>query len=90
VVPLTELEPGEEAEIKYLSTTDNARLAHLTSLGIAPGQSIILLRKRPAYVVQVDTSTISFGAEVARQIYVRPVKQAVEINKGWRFRWRRR
>jgi len=90
VVPLTELEPGEEAEVKYLATTDNDRLAHLTSLGITPGQQITLLRRRPAYVVQVDTSVISFDDEIAGQVYVRPVKQAVAVKKGRRFRWSRK
>lgn len=90
VVPLTELEPGEEAEVKYLATTDNDRLAHLTSLGIAPGQQITLIRRRPAYIVQVDTSVISFDEEIARQIYVRPVKQTVAVKKGRRFRWGRK
>lgn len=92
VVPLTELEPGEEAEVKYLGTTDNSKLAHLTSFGFLPGQKIVLLKKFPAYVVAIDETTVSFDREIARIIFVKPKKHMVERQKKfrWGLRWRQR
>lgn len=85
VVPLTELEPGETAEVKYLGTGDSARLSHLTSFGFVPGQRIRLIRKRPAYVVEVDETTVSFDDEIARLIFVKPKKHI--LKKAQRRNW---
>lgn len=72
VVRLSDLDPGEEAEVAYIGTKDNARLAFLTSLGIMPGHKLRLRRRRPSYIVQVEETTAAFDDAVAREIFVRP------------------
>ena len=72
VVRLSDLDPGEEAEVAYIGTKDNARLAFLTSLGIMPGHKVRLCRRRPSYIVQVEETTAAFDDAVAREIFVRP------------------
>lgn len=88
VVPLTELTPGEEAEVKYLGTVDSSRLSHLTSFGFTPGQKIHLVRKKPAYIVRIDETMVGLDDEIARLIFVKPTRNI--INKARhrsRFFW---
>ncbi|MCX7831979.1 MAG: metal-dependent transcriptional regulator [Actinobacteria bacterium] len=91
VVPLTELTPGEEAEVKYLGTVDSSRLSHLTSFGFTPGQKIYLVRKRPAYVVKIDETMVGLDDEIARLIFVKPTRNIVaKVSRRNRFfRWKK-
>lgn len=88
VVPLVQLEAGEEATVKYLGTADSAKLSYLTSFGFVPDQRIRLVRKKPAYVVQVDETLVSFNEEIARLIFVKPETHFIHKNSGKRWRWR--
>lgn len=88
VVPLSQLEAGEEATVKYLGTADSARLSYLTSFGFVPDQKIKLIRKKPAYVVQIDETVVSFNEEIARLIFVKPESHFVRRDTGKRWRWR--
>lgn len=71
VVPLTELNVGEQGKITYITTHHHARLDRLTALGIVPGNTVRLHQKRPSFIVQVDETHIAMEPEIAREIYVR-------------------
>ncbi len=86
VVPLTELEPMEEATVEYIGTRDNAQLAHLTSLGFLPGRKLTLVRKKPAFLVSVEESVIGLDYAVAREIFVRPEAGTLPPRKRHRGR----
>ncbi len=90
VVPLTELEPGEEATVAYVGTRDNARLAYLTSMGVMTGRPVHLVQRRPSYIVKIDESSVAFDEAIAREIFIRPVHRKRQEKRGspFRFRWR--
>lgn len=92
VVSLADLEPGEEAQVEYIGTKDNTRLAYLTSFGFVPRRTIRLLRKRPAFVVAVEESFVSLDEELAKEIFVRPRLTQVKLRRKKRrgFGWGRK
>lgn len=91
VVPLSDLEAGETGTVAYIGTTDNARLAFLSSLGIMTGRPIELIRKTPSYILKVDENTVAFDETVSNEIFVRPSqRKRPPAGSGRRFRWGRR
>jgi DtxR family transcriptional regulator, Mn-dependent transcriptional regulator len=70
VVSCDQLKIGESARIAYFSTREHSRLLKLSALGIAPGISLKLIQKWPAYVVQCEETEIALEKEVAQNIYV--------------------
>lgn len=70
VVPCDQLRVGESARVAYFSTREHSRLLKLSALGIAPGVSLKLIQKWPAYVVQCEETEIALEKEVAHNIYV--------------------
>jgi DtxR family Mn-dependent transcriptional regulator len=89
VVPLTELDPGENAVVAYIGTRDNARLAYLTSLGVMTGRPVQLVQKRPSNIVKLDESTVAIDEAVAREIFVRPAHRKRQAAKSGWFRFGR-
>ena len=88
VVPLSDLEAGETGTVAYIGTTDNARLAFLSSLGIMTGRPIELIRKIPSYILKVDENTVAFDESVSKEIFVRPSqRRRPHVGPGQRFRW---
>jgi len=88
VVPLSDLEAGETGTVAYIGTTDNARLAYLSSLGIMTGRPIELIRKIPSYILKVDENTVAFDESVSKEIFVRPSqRRRPRAGSGQRFRW---
>jgi len=71
VVPLTEVMPGEFAEIAYLATTDNKKMQKLMSMGVLPGNRISLERAFPTFVFRLGHSEFAVDAQLAREIFVR-------------------
>jgi len=71
VVPLTEVLPGERAEIAYLATTDNKKMQKLMSMGVLPGNHISLERAFPTFVFRLGHSEFAVDAQLAREIFVR-------------------
>jgi len=88
VVPLSELEAGETGTVAYIGTTDNARLAYLSSLGVMTGRPIELIQKKPSYTLKVDENTVAFDEFVAKEIFVRPSqRKRPSAGTGRKFRW---
>ncbi len=93
VVSLAEMEAGETGTVAYIGTTDQARLAYLSSLGVMTGRPIELLQKKPSYILKVDESTVAFDESVSREIFVRPSQRKrppARSRRGFRWGWRRR
>ena len=90
VVPLTELDSGEDATVAYVGTRDNGRLSYLTSLGVVTGRPVQLVQKRPSFIVKVDENSVAFDESIAREIFVRPALRRRSRDRGghrWRLRW---
>lgn len=71
VVALTELKPGEKGEIAYLSTGNEKKMQKLMSMGVLPGNEIVLSRTFPSYVFKVGYSEFAVDVDLAREIFVR-------------------
>jgi DtxR family Mn-dependent transcriptional regulator len=70
VVSCDQLKVGESARIAYISTREHSRLLKLSSLGLAPGVTLKLIQRWPAYVIQCEESEIALEPEVAKNLYV--------------------
>lgn len=95
VIPATRLREGEEATVAYLSTRARSRLERVATLGILPGSKVILLQRRPAYVLRVDETQLALDEDIVREVYVRPAarggeKTEVSRRGGFWRRWRHR
>ncbi|RME32981.1 MAG: transcriptional regulator [Deltaproteobacteria bacterium] len=71
VVALTELKPGEKGEIAYLSTGNEKKMQKLMSMGVLPGNEIVLSRTFPSYVFKVGYSEFAVDVDLAREIFIR-------------------
>jgi DtxR family Mn-dependent transcriptional regulator len=73
VVALTELQPGQGAEIAYLSTHDSKKMQKLMSMGVLPGNELVLGRIYPSFIFRVGNSEFAVDEDLAREIFVRKV-----------------
>jgi DtxR family Mn-dependent transcriptional regulator len=71
VVALTELKPGEAGEIAYLAASDARKMQKLMSMGVLPGNSVLLTRNYPSYIFKVGQSEFAVDAELASEIFIR-------------------
>lgn len=71
VVPMSDLKPGQEGEIAYLSIIDGRKMHKLMSMGVLPGTSISLRRSFPSFIFSVGSSEFAVDADLAREIFVR-------------------
>ncbi|PNU19754.1 transcriptional regulator [Geothermobacter hydrogeniphilus] len=71
VVALTELKAGESGEIAYLSTGNDKKMQKLMSMGVLPGNRIVLSRTFPSYIFKVGFSEFAVDDELAREIFIR-------------------
>jgi len=72
VVALTELKAGEVGEIAYLSTAEPKKMQKLMSMGVLPGNQLLLKRAYPSYIFRIGHSEFAVDQELAREIFVRP------------------
>ena len=71
VVPLTELKSGEEGEIAYIQTEDDKKMQKLMSMGVLPGNRIVLTQAFPSYIFRVGFSEFAIDSAMAKEIFVR-------------------
>jgi DtxR family Mn-dependent transcriptional regulator len=71
VMPLRDLEPGDEGRITFIAPKEHARLDRLSSLGVIPGSTIKLHQKRPSFVIRIGETDLAIDEEIAKEIYVR-------------------
>lgn len=90
VVPVSELDAGETATVAYIGSSDQSRFAFLSSLGVMPGKSVELMQKFPSYILKVEETSVAFGEDTAKNIFVRPRQRKRKATRGntklwWRF-----
>jgi DtxR family Mn-dependent transcriptional regulator len=71
VVALTELKPGEQGEIAYLSTVDPKKMQKLMSMGVLPGNRLDLRWAFPSYIFRIGHSEFAVDQDLAREIFIR-------------------
>ncbi len=72
VVPLSDLQVGQQARVAYILSHRNHRLDRLTSLGLLPGAMVRLEQRSPSFVISVGESDLALASSIAHEIYVRP------------------
>ncbi len=69
--PLTHLQVGQQAEVAAINSSQESRLAYLSTFGLAPGSRVTLRQRHLAYVILVGETEIALDADVASEIMVR-------------------
>ena len=62
------------ARIAFITTPHHHRFGRLANLGLVPGGEIILLQKKPSYLLRLGSTEIAIDSEIASDIYVRQLK----------------
>ncbi|MFQ5887663.1 MAG: metal-dependent transcriptional regulator [Candidatus Hydrothermarchaeales archaeon] len=71
ISPLSELEPGEEGKIAYMTTKRHRRMQKLMAMGVLPGVAVKLIQSFPSFVLQVEETQIALDKEIAEEIFLR-------------------
>ncbi len=75
VQPLTNLQPGKEGRIVFITPKYHARLDKLSSLGIVPGSIVRVHQKKPTFVLEIDETELALDEDIAKEIYVKEWKK---------------
>jgi Fe2+ transport system protein FeoA len=70
-VALDRLRKGERGELLDMARMGSGRRNSLTVFGLTPGTEILLLQRRPSYVIRVGETELGLDREIARQIFVK-------------------
>ena len=68
VVPLTQLQVGEQAQIAYINCASDQRLNMLEGLQIRPGTTLRLEQTYPVFVVSCEGTNIALDEKIVRDI----------------------
>jgi Fe2+ transport system protein FeoA len=68
--PLTRCPLDVPARVVQVISQDPRRADRLAGLGITPGSVVLVLQRRPAFVVEVGETTLALGEEIAEHILV--------------------
>ncbi len=71
LVPLSEMESGQEGVIAYLHSDRTEDLRKLMAIGALPGTRLRLRQRFPSYLLRLGNSEFAVDAELAGQVYVR-------------------
>ena len=66
--PLSDLTPGEKGRVKDIPNEEILR--KVLSLGIYPGDTLLVIRKKPLIVFRIGASQFTFDHRLASGIYV--------------------
>ncbi len=69
--PLSQLMAGETGTIAYISSPFHDRLTKLGSMGLSPGQEIIVRQVRPSFIISYGETELAIEKSVADEIYLR-------------------
>ena len=94
VIPVSEVEIGEEVKVAYINTRSNSRMHKLSHFGIVPGAFVTVHQRYPSFVVKCGNSQIALEEEIAKEIYIwRTRKPSITADspvprrkRRWRFR----
>lgn len=90
IVPLRDLQPGQEGVIAYIQMNNPHRLQKLLAMGVLPGVPIKLVRRFPSFVFEAGHSKFAIDEEIAADIYVRSIRgrrRARERHRRRGHRW---
>ncbi len=68
---LADLEVGQKALIAKIHTPDKDTLKKLIAMGLLPDTSITLIRKKPAYLFEIENSRFAVDGDLAKNIFVK-------------------
>ena len=93
VIPVSEVEIGEEVKVAYINTRSNSRMHKLSHFGIVPGTFVSVHQRYPSFVIKCGNSQIALEEEIAKEIYIwRTRKPYITADspvprrkRGWRF-----
>ena len=91
VIPLSEVDIGEEVKVAYINTRSNSRMHKLSHFGVLPGSSVSVHQRYPSFVITCGDHQIAIEEDIAREVYVwQKEKPSVTTNspKQERKRWR--
>lgn len=71
VLPLSDLEVNQKAQVAYLHTHERATIDKLMAIGVLPGVDIVLLQRFPTFVLQMGKSQFAIDEKLAAHIYLR-------------------
>jgi DtxR family transcriptional regulator, Mn-dependent transcriptional regulator len=72
VTALTEATVGADVRIVFIASRAHRRLDRLCALGVAPGATMRLHQRAPAFVVQRGETEIAIDPDIAADIFVVP------------------
>ncbi len=70
IIPVTELEVGQEAKVAYVNCDEDSRLHKIDGLHIRPGAYIKLHQTYPTFVIECEGANIALDREIADDICV--------------------
>jgi len=73
---LADVAAGSTVVVSGLAAEDPMRSDRLASLGVVVGCELVLLQRRPAFVVEVGETTLALDRDIARAIRVRAADRA--------------
>lgn len=70
-IPLSQLEPGQIAQVVDIKTDNKARLLKLAGFGLTPGSFVKLQQRFPVYILRIGETLLSIDDDVAQDIHLR-------------------
>jgi DtxR family Mn-dependent transcriptional regulator len=71
VRPLSQFISGEKGVVAYISTPYHERLTRLESMGLSPGQEIVVRQVQPSFIITYGETELALEKSVADEIYLR-------------------
>ncbi len=71
IMPLSECDVKDRGKIAYIKADRTEVFDKLTSMGVLPGLSIRLIRKRPTYLFRMGESQFAIDRKLAEKIQIR-------------------
>ncbi|TCL37180.1 ferrous iron transport protein A [Anaerospora hongkongensis] len=76
LIPITNMQNGQEGTIVELVTQDKNILRKLMSMGILPGVGVKLIMKYPSVVLQAGYTQVALDLGIASVVVVDPIAYA--------------
>lgn len=73
VGPLSDLLPGENSKIVFITPGSHSRLDRLSAMGLVPGSLVKLHQKKPTYVIQLGETMVAVDKDITKEIFVKKV-----------------
>ena len=67
---LSQLKPGQIAQVVDIKSDNKGRLIKLAGFGLTPGSFVKLQQRYPAYVLRIGETLLSLDNDVAQDIHV--------------------